>query len=148
MARTLKGADLLDQAKDALAKAQTADELRELQAIVLPIEMGITIEQTAMATGRSVRWVSKARNDYIRRRGSALQSKPGKGGRRRQNLSLEAEAEFLQPFFERAKRGGILVVNEIHQALQETLGRKVALSSTYNLLHRHGGANWRPISAM
>jgi hypothetical protein len=36
--------------------------------------------------------------------------------------------------------GGILVVGNIHKALEEQLGRKVALASAYNLLHRH---NWR-----
>ena len=53
------------------------------------------------------------------------------------------EAEFLAPFFEKAKTGGILIVGEIKQALDARLGRKVALSSAYNLLHRH---NWRKLA--
>ena len=50
---------------------------------------------------------------------------------------------FLAPFFEKAAAGGILVVTEIKQALDTRLGRKVALASVYNLLHRHG---WRKIA--
>jgi transposase len=50
---------------------------------------------------------------------------------------------FLAPFFEKAKVGGILVVGEIKRALDERLGRKVALASAYNLLHRHG---WRKLA--
>jgi hypothetical protein len=34
-------------------------------------------------------------------------------------------------------------VTEIKEALDKRLGRKVALSSTYNLLHRH---NWRKLA--
>jgi transposase len=143
MARKPRGNDVLEKAKKALAKAQTGDELRELQAVVFPLEMEMSIEQTAVAVGRSVRWVTMARNSYIRAGGSVLQDKPGKGGRRRQNLSPEAEEGFLRPFFEKAKQGGILIVSEIHQALQDKLERKVALASTYNLLHRHG---WRKLA--
>ena len=143
MARKPRGHEALGQAKEALAKAQTVDELRELQAVIFPLEIGLTIEQTALAIGRSVRWVTLARNGYIRAGGPVLPSKPGKGGRRRQNLSPEAEAKFLKPFFDKAKQGGILIVSEIHQALQEELGRKVALASAYNLLHRHG---WRKLA--
>ena len=44
---------------------------------------------------------------------------------------------------ETAKGGGVLVVSSIRQALEDKLGRKVALSSVYNLLHRHG---WRKLA--
>jgi hypothetical protein len=36
----------------------------------------------------------------------------------------------------------MLVVSVIHNALEQHLGRKVALASAYNLLHRHG---WRKL---
>ncbi len=42
-------------------------------------------------------------------------------------MTREAEAEFLLPFFEKAKDGGILVVGEIKLALDERLGRKVGV---------------------
>ena len=143
MARTPRGHELLSQAQKALTKARTADELRELQSVVLPLEMGLSLQQTATAMGRSIRWVTKARNEYIKQGCSVLPSKPGKGGRRRQNLSPEEETKFLRPFFEKARQGGILVVSDILLALQEKLGRKVALTSAYNLLHRHG---WRKLA--
>ena len=50
---------------------------------------------------------------------------------------------FLAPFFEKASVGGILVVGEIKHALDERLERKVAVASTYTLLHRHG---WRKLA--
>jgi hypothetical protein len=58
-------------------------------------------------------------------------------------MTRDEEAAFLAPFFEQAKVGGILIVGEIKQALDVRLGRKVALASAYNLLHRHG---WRKLA--
>jgi hypothetical protein len=58
-------------------------------------------------------------------------------------MSLAEEQEFLAPFFDKAANGGVLVVGEIKAALDERLGRKVALASAYNLLHRN---NWRKLA--
>lgn len=142
MARTAQGMEQLDQAKEALSQASDADELRQLQAVIFPLGLGLTLEQTARLIGRSVRWTSRARSEYLQAGRPTVTDRPGKGGRRRQNLSPEEEAEFLEPFFQGAKRGGILVVGEIHRSLESRLGRKVALSSVYNLLHRNG---WRKL---
>ncbi len=144
MARPPKGTELLDQAKRDLAKVRSADELRQLQALIFPLEIELSIEQTAHLIGRSVRWTTKARTDYIQAGKLTAHEKPGKGGRHRQNLTPEAEKVFLEPFLAKATEGGILVVAEIHQALEAELGRKVALSSAYNLLHRHG---WRKLAS-
>jgi transposase len=58
-------------------------------------------------------------------------------------MTKDEETAFLAPFFENARQGGILVVSVIHNALEQHLGRKVALASAYNLLHRHG---WRKLA--
>jgi hypothetical protein len=58
-------------------------------------------------------------------------------------MTTRQETEFLAPFFEQARRGGVLVVNDIHRALEKHLGHKVALALAYNLLHRNG---WRKLS--
>ena len=58
-------------------------------------------------------------------------------------MTREEEALFLAPFLDKAKKGGILIVNGIKQELEKHLGRKVALASVYNLLHRHG---WRKLA--
>ncbi len=54
MASTAGGKDQLTMAHEALRKAKTADELRAVQAMVLPLEKGLSIAQTAIAIGRSV----------------------------------------------------------------------------------------------
>ena len=130
-------------AKSSLSKAKTIEGLRKLQAVILPLEFGLTLEQTAQATGVSVGWVSQLRNRFIQEDGSFDDERPRRGGRYRQNMNREEEEIFLTPFLEKASSGGILVVSEIKEALDRRLGRKVALSSTYNLLHRH---NWRKLA--
>ena len=141
MARTASGKDVLEKAKEYLSKAKTAEELRQAQTVILPLEYGFSIEQTAAITGISVRWASHLRVEFIRSDGSP--KKLPRGGRRRENLTPAEEANFLAPFLEKAKEGGILIVGEIKEALDARLGRKVSLASVYNLLHRH---NWRKLA--
>ena len=141
MARKAKGYDVLDKAKAILKTTDDADDLRVCQAVILPLEYGLSTVETAAVIGRSIRWTTHVRNRFIKAKG--LGDKPERGGRRQANLTKEEEQEFLTPFFEKAKSGGILVVNDIHKALEERLGRHVALASAYNLLHRNG---WRKLA--
>ncbi len=65
-----------------------------------------------------------------------------RGGRRRQHLRAEQEAEILVPFVERAGAGGLLKVAEIQQAYEQRAGVTVAPSTIDRLLDRHG---WRKV---
>jgi transposase len=141
MARSAKGHEVLDIAKAAMKITNAANDLRVCQAVVFPLEYGMSASETAAAIGRSVKWTTQARNKFIKEKGFGC--KRQRGGRRQANLSPAEEVEFLAPYFGKAKSGGILVVNDIHRALEEKLGRKVALASAYNLLHRHG---WRKLA--
>lgn len=143
MARKAKGSDVLERAKECLAKAKTVETLRKAQAVVFPLEYGMSLNQTANAIGVSKGWASQLRNRFIQEGNVSDLDKPLRGGRRRANMSIEEEGAFLSPFFEKAKTGGILVVNDIKEALDKRLGRCVALASAYNLLHRHG---WRKLA--
>lgn len=143
MSRKPSGAEILKKAMGCLPEAKTVNELRQAQAVILPLQFGLSLEQTAEAIGVSTGWACRLRTDFIRSGGPSPTAKPPRGGRRRENLSREEEAAFLEPFFEKAKIGGILVVGEIKRALEERLGRPVALASTYNLLHRNG---WRKLA--
>jgi transposase len=143
MARTPRGRDVLEQAEKAIASAKTAEELRAAQAVVLPLQFGLTVARTAGAMGVSVGWASTLRNRFMRVARGDEAPKQKRGGRRRQNLSPNEEELFLAPFLDEAKNGGVLLVHAIRQALETRLARKVALSSVYNLLHRHG---WRKLA--
>ena len=110
-------------AKVTLAKAKTVEELRQAQAVVLPLEFGLSLEQTAQAIGVSVGWACQLRTRFVRMGGAPGDSRAMRGGaRRRENMTRDEEAAFLAPFFEKAKIGGILIVGEIKQALDVRLG--------------------------
>lgn len=97
----------------------------------------------ALHTGVSIPTVRAVISRYNRLGPAALDT-PGKGGRRNQHLTPQQEQTFLAPFFERAERGQIATVHEIHTALQTQLGTSVHESTVYRLLHRHG---WRKLAA-
>jgi transposase len=141
MARPPRGEEVISLAQERLTKANDVHELRILQAVLLPLVYGLSTQQTASVVGRSPRWVTAARNHYIKNLG--VPPKNQKKIRNNALMSLEDETRFLAPFFEKAQCGGVLVINEIHKALQEHLERNVSLATAYNLLHRHG---WRKLA--
>lgn len=143
MGRKAGGQDILENAKAYLSKAKTVEALRQAQAVVFPLAYGMSLEQTAEAIGVSLSWACQLRNRFIKDGKVFEADKPLRGGRRRENMAMEEEKEFLLPFFEKAKAGGILVVTDIKNAMDMRLGRQVALASAYNLLHRHG---WRKLA--
>lgn len=143
MARKAGGVTSLEAAKACLVRAKTVAELRQAQAVVLPLECGLSLKQTAQVIGVSVGWACQLRTRFMRGEGVPGQGPRRRGGRRRENMTAAQEAAFLVPFFEKAKAGGVLVVGPIKQALDAHLGRNVPLSSVYNLLHRHG---WRKLA--
>ena len=143
MARPFTGdEETIEIAQIAIGQATTLDELRQAQAVLLPLLYGLSLEQTAQVIGLSPGWACQLRRRFIAGRFVGAAGAPAAGGRRRQNMTIEQEREFLAPFIEQARNGGILVVGQIKAALDKRLGRTVALSSTYNLLQRH---NWRKL---
>jgi transposase len=141
MARLPRGQEVLPIAQQQLIKVKVADDLRILQAVLFPLVNKMSTQETALAVGRSPRWVTMARNSYIRDKG--VERSETQKIRNHAHMSTTEEKEFLAPFLEKAGKGEILVVNEIHRAMEVRLGRKVALASAYNLLHRHG---WRKLA--
>src|SRR5260370_15639626 len=76
------------------------------------------------------------------RLGVAAVETAGKGGRRREYLTLEEEKQFLAPFFAQAESGEIATVGLIPAAFEARVGHEVDDSTIYRLLHRHG---WRKL---
>lgn len=143
MARPARGEHCLEQARQMLAQARTVEQLRQAQAVVLPLDHGLSLEQTARAIGQSVTWTCRLRNRFMAGQVVGDGSTPARGGRRHQNMTPEQERAALAPFLQRAAAGGILVVSQLKAELEQSLGRPMALSSVYKLLHRHG---WRKLA--
>ncbi|SFJ12716.1 hypothetical protein [Nitrosomonas sp. Nm34] len=66
MARKASKIDQLVSTRELLKNAKTAEELRSSQAVWLPLELSMSIEQTVKVIGRSVRWTCTQRRRYCR----------------------------------------------------------------------------------
>lgn len=144
MARKASGADQLASARELLRTAKTADELRTAQAVLLPLELGLSLAQTAAAIGRSVGATCTLRTrccTVARREREAPQSK--RALRNRANATLECEAQILDEVLAGPMRGGIVVVPPLKEKIAERLGKPVALSTIYRMLARNG---WRKLA--
>jgi Winged helix-turn helix len=144
MARKAGGEKGLEWARDRVAKARSADELREAQAILLPLELGLSLEQTAKAIGRSVSLTCRLRNR--RRREQAQEIAPKKRKRELRNragATLAEEARLLDQVLAQASHGGVVVIPGLKPAFEKALGRTIALSTLYRILARHG---WRKLA--
>ena len=66
MARKASGADQVASARELLRTAKTADELRTAQAVLLPLELGLSLEMTAKVIGRSIGATCNLRMRYCK----------------------------------------------------------------------------------
>jgi hypothetical protein len=64
MVRQGTGGEVLGRAKKLIVEARTVDELRQAQAVLLPLEFGLTLAQTAQAIGVSVGWACQLRRRF------------------------------------------------------------------------------------
>jgi transposase len=143
MARPRKiNEELVKRARDAVSNPESMTELRSAQAVLLPAIMGATLEQTAALLGVSRASVPRLQARF-RQRMQTEQSPSGWGGRRRSLMTFDQEKEFLEPWAQQAKAGGILVASVIRAALAQHLGRRIKPSVVYRLLERHG---WRKVA--
>jgi hypothetical protein len=144
MARKASGADQLAAAQELLRAAKSADELRAAQAVVLPLQLGLSLEQTAKVIGRSVGVTCNVRMRYCRvarREREAPRAK--RALRNRAHATLAREAQILDEVLEGAMRGGVIVVPPLKEKVEQRLGKPMALSTLYRMLARHG---WRKLA--
>lgn len=133
-------ADLLEP---MLAKASGKAELRRLQAIYFRARFGDDAQEVARRTGLTLGTVRNLHSLWRRDGEKSLELKP-KGGRYNEYMTLDEEHRWLHDTFcVQAIAGGILEVGKIKHAYEEKIGKKVANSTIYDLLHRH---NWRKIA--
>jgi transposase len=128
-------------AKD-LKQAKTKAEFQAVQCLWLRVSLGLSADQVATAIGWHPSSVRKLQSLYLREGGTALK-RTGRGGRRRQNLTLEEEQNLLHEFLYQSELGGILEVSQVKAAYEQAVGHKVPKSTVYRMLARHG---WRKIA--
>jgi transposase len=144
MARPAGGAEHVEAARQLLKTAKTAEELRRAQAVLLPLELGLSMQQTAAAIGRSPGVTCRMRTCF-----TAVQEgrRPPPRGKRdlrnRAKSSLQQEARVLDEVLAGAAQGQVLVVPHLKPLIEKRLGKSMALSSMYRMLARHG---WRKLA--
>jgi len=134
---------VVEHAKGPVTRAQTIEDLRCAQAVLLPALLNATLEQTAAALGAGRASIGRYQAKVRHRLTHPAQLDAQWGGRRRAALSLEEEIEFLESWAEQSADGGMLIVAPLRAALSQRLGRPVPHSVVYRLLARHG---WRKVA--
>lgn len=144
MARTPSGEEHIEQARKLLKAARTADQLRLAQAVLLPLELGLSIEQTAKAIGRSSTATCTMRTRFSKvQAGEQLAPRSKRQLRNRAKTELAHEKKILDEVLTRAADGGVVTIPQIKPAIEAKLGKTLALSSLYRMLRRH---NWRKLA--
>jgi len=134
---------MVAQAQALALEAQTLDDLRCAQAVLLPALLDATLEQTAAALGVGRATVARYQSRLRERVARPSRPQPQWGGRRRAAMTLEQERRFLEPWAKLSAEGGMLVVSPLRAALAQELGHPVVPSVVYRMLARHG---WRKVS--
>jgi hypothetical protein len=143
MARLAGGSEYLDAAITQAASATSVDELRMAQALLLPLKFGLSLDDTGVVLGVSKSWTLRLRKRFGRIQSGEEQPKTRKGLRNRAHMTFETEAALLAPHIEQAKQGGVIIVPPLKAQIEAALGRPMALSTVYAMLHRHG---WRKLA--
>jgi Phage integrase family len=126
----------------ALKSARTKSQFQLVQCLWLRAALQMNAQQVALALGWTPSGVWRVWSRYLRE-GEAMFQRPGKGGRRHQNLSIKAEREFLNGLLFQSEPGQRLMDSRfIQQACERMVGHTVSVSAVHRMLKRHG---WRPV---
>jgi len=144
MARTAGGKEHLETARRLLKSATTADELRLAQSVLLPLELGLSLEQTAIAIGRSSGATCTMRTRFAKVASGTMAAARRKTElRNRAKADVATEREILDEVLTQAATGGVVVIPHFKEAIEAKLGKSISLSSVYRMLARHG---WRKLA--
>jgi len=123
-------------------KKWLGQELTRFLCLWLRVERNMSTFEIAKTLGLHVNTVRFTQKDFIEHVAAAL-TEAKRGGRKRELMTIEEEAEFLAAFEGKSEKGSILTANAIRDALEKHLSRKVHKTTVYRMLHRHG---WRKIA--
>ena len=127
----------IDEVKKAMETTKSKAEFQRLQCIYL----GDTqLDMSAERIGEIVRiGAHRVKMIHSNFRKYGMESvKDKRGGRYRENMTLEEEREILSRFEEASQSGKLVVAGSIKLAYEAKMGREVAESTIYRMLARHG----------
>jgi transposase len=121
----------------ALLVAKSKGQFQRVQCIWLNLLFSFSSSQIARAIGWKPSSVRNVQANFRKYGVQEFQSK-SRGGRKRENMSFDREAQILNKFARRARRGFALDFMGIRKAYELSLGRQVPRSTIYRLISRHG----------
>jgi transposase len=134
-----------DKAKQTLRRLLTEvtdkGDFQRVQCVWFRAVMGLNHKQVAPLIGWSESRVKQVWSNYFKH-GEEVLIGIGRGGRHRENLSVEEEKLFLKDFAATASSGEMLIVDQVHAAYERMIGHSVPKSTVYRMLDRQG---WRKI---
>jgi len=130
-----------ERLKSLLKQAKSKSEFQRIQAVYLRAATTLTPEEIADALAWHPGTVRNIHSAFLRTGDDVFQISV-RGGRHRENLSVEEEDVLLSQFTADASDGGIIVVSSIKAAYEQKLGQVVPKSTVYRMLARH---DWRQI---
>ena len=144
MSSPFSGTAYLEAARTQRDEAKSVAEFRQALAVLLPLELGISLEQAAQVLGRS-----KSATCTLRTRFVSTQINPASAPRSKHTLrnrakaSLSQEAQALDEVLAEAAQGGVVTIPMLKPLLEKKLGHTLGLTTVYRMLHRHG---WRKLA--
>src|SRR3972149_4885671 len=133
---------LVAKATRTVKATQSLDDFKSALAVLLPVKVGLTLEETAKLLGVGTASVNRMQDRLDISRTSAS-GRRNWGGRRRSLLTPQEEVDFLKPWAEQALDAGLLVLSPIRAALAQRVGHPVKASVVWRLLARPG---WRKVA--
>jgi transposase len=127
----------IEEVKAALDKTESKTEFQRLQCVYLADTQP---DLTAKAIAEIVRFsANRVKIIHMNFRKNGMDSiKDKRGGRYREYMTFDEEVKFLKPFEEKSKSGTLVVVGGIKNAYESKVGKKVAKTTIYRLLEKHG----------
>jgi len=136
MSKRKKIAENIEEIKEALEKTESASEYRKLQCIYLgDTQPELSATQIGKITQYSEGSVKRIHAEFRKRGMESL--KDNRGGRHRENLTLEQESELLSRFEETSTAGQVSEISRIKAEYETMAGKKVDKTVIYRMLHRH-----------
>lgn len=132
-----------EEDRTIIAAARKANKDKRAEKRLYALELrasGKSTEEAASAAGFCASTITRLTEKYVKGGIEAI-SENHYGGNRR-NMSVEKEAELLEPYRALAEKGQMLSTAEIKASYEAAVGHSIGGSQIYRVLHRH---NWRKV---
>jgi len=134
--------ELIQELQILLKSNQNNKSIKRVQCVFFQIKYDKTPEEISEMVGYHASYVRTVQAKYWKQGVDVLFLKP-RGGRRRENLTLQNEKNIIDKFQENAQNAEILDVYKIKKYYEDILGKEVNKTTIYRMLDRH---DWRKIT--